>query len=456
MAKKSYFLRSTWNLATKSLEESAWPQSFRNHKPEYRPKALSRYLESLLKPEDVRANKNLRYERMRADLNKYRPWLMHIFLQRTLEEYNAANKGGSLPADRVILPEDMPKVIEDLYRFHKHKSDIAACAGKPEASTIQHYKSLEQLRDAVIPYRPPSPLTAKERDDAFHRHIKEYGGDGGAEIVSTLKNGTKLIHIKTEEASIALGSPHWCTAYRNRPTLFNNYKDNLLMVLEPDGRRYQLQFNKLQCMDANDKFISLDQIAADNPGLTTALAPFSELAEFSFHAMFIETQMKVVNSFTQAALESPSLRKKCIEFYDPAIKIYTHELEAVKEEVQTRERTQSLIVAMNLQTFDEHLKKLSELKNTVTDPKTLELIEDNFNDIQNSIQRLKNPEQDEIYGPVIKRDREMIEKRACLLTQTTERRQNLINVDAATQTAAISGTHSAEVSRPAPALQPMA
>lgn len=282
MAIKYPYLRKTWNLAAKSLPDNAWPD-FRQHYADFPAEgralkklgALRRNLHNDLLPKDSRANQNLRHEHMRADLNKYHGWLTHKILQKALDESKLAKSGAGLPFNRIIFPEDLPKVIEDLYRFHKHSAAIAARTGNPATGTIQHYKSLEQLRDAVDPYRPPpSPLTSEDRTKAFYSHLAEYGGDGGAEIIATLQNGTRIIQLHSEKASIAFGSPHWCTAYRDKKTSFNTYKNDLLILLDPDGRRYQIHFHSLQFMDANDNAVPLKDLMNARPGLHKALTPY--------------------------------------------------------------------------------------------------------------------------------------------------------------------------------------
>lgn len=268
------YQKAAWNLATKTIPAAGWGKFIKD--PTFPDRAtadiklewLDRYLKAALAPQDIRANPNLHHEHIRGDLNKYRPWLLRATLQHLYQTH--LNPSSST----ILLPEDLPKIIDDLHLFHKHHGLVAEKTGSKDKGTIQSYGTLTSFRKAMDMVRPPpSPLQQDERESAFAAHLREYGGDGGAETIATLSNGTMVIQLHTEAASISLGSPHWCTAYRNKETWFNEYKDHLIMILGADGRRHQLHFRHHQFMDANDRLVSLPEAVSCIEGLADSLQP---------------------------------------------------------------------------------------------------------------------------------------------------------------------------------------
>jgi hypothetical protein len=160
--------------------------------------------------------------------------------------------------------------------FHKHHQTIGRKRGA-DAGTLQHYKSLYELREAVKPYEASYPLTDTDRTAAHARFITEDGGNGEALRIATLEDGTEVILVLTEDASRAYGSPRWCTAYRNQDTFFEDYKDDLLVVIDPDGERWQFHFRSEQFHDENDYAIEdLPEFLNSRNGLSTALSPYWE------------------------------------------------------------------------------------------------------------------------------------------------------------------------------------
>lgn len=223
-------------------------------------------LQDALKSIQHRPNERM-YWRTRPDLNKYRGWLLNKVLHHQLAVQN-----GNAP-EGIILPEDLPKCADSLYVYHKHHKEIGA--QNPEARTLQHYTSLSALSDAVKPYEASYPLIDFMRQMAHERFLTEHGGNGEAKLIGTLKDGTEIIQVLSEEASRAYGSPRWCTAYPNQDTYFKDYKDDLLIAIEPDGRRWQFHFRTMQFNDENDRHIKdLTEFLADRPDLAEALLPF--------------------------------------------------------------------------------------------------------------------------------------------------------------------------------------
>jgi hypothetical protein len=258
---------------------------------------VDHYLFHLLGPKDMAPPGRNMKPRWRADLNKYRGWLLREVL-REMEETARERKTGEAAADRpYILPEDLPKIVDDLYLFHKHM--------KGKDSNIARF-SLKELNILVEPYRLKHPISHKERMEAHATFLEtstaeelqgllplgwtvsEAGyvykdsdvGSGqliprknGARLIAVLEDGTEVIQLLTEEASLAYGSPRWCTAYRERETYYEQYKDNLLVVIAPDGQRWQIHFSSGQWMDASDQNIDQKEFLRSQRGLATALLP---------------------------------------------------------------------------------------------------------------------------------------------------------------------------------------
>lgn len=170
----------------------------------------------------------------------------------------------------------MSKLADDLYHFHKHQKAIGRKHGT-DAGTVQHYKSLVELHEAVSPFQASYPLTDTERTEAHHQYLQEEGGSGEALRVAVLEDGTEVIHVLTEKASRAYGSPRWCTAYKNQKTYFEDYEDDLLVVIDPDGQRWQFHFRTNQFRDENDDAIQdLPSFLNDRNDLAIALVPYWE------------------------------------------------------------------------------------------------------------------------------------------------------------------------------------
>jgi hypothetical protein len=212
--------------------------------------------------DQLAAQKHLRRNYTRPDMNVYRGWVMNRILKQLLSRPDWG--------DNYRLPEDMPKVVEDLniHRIHNAKMPAAQ-------RNFSSFATFEDLRDAVTPWRPKNPISDNERDAAHKMFLAEEGGNGEAVRLATLENGTEIIHVKTEAASIAYGSPRWCTAYRNQPTYFEEYKKDLLIVLAANGSRWQLHFGKLEFRDADDDTYALDTLLKEQPGLAGALEPYA-------------------------------------------------------------------------------------------------------------------------------------------------------------------------------------
>lgn len=242
---------------------------------------LNDYLEQLLKPEKHPTHPT----RMRPDLNgakgARRAWLMEKILQRLLE---AQKNNGRLQSPHGFLvsdgrsPEDLWKVAESMNLLRIHHEKLS----KGPQRTLQHYKTFEELELAVAPFRDKYPMSREERLAAHRQFLRidnsdgtpRYSGNGEAELLATLKDGTEVIHLKSKEAARAYGTPRMCTAYRHREGYFHLYSDNLLAIVGPQGERWQFHFRTRQFNDGDDKPIkNLSEFLKERPGLTKALTP---------------------------------------------------------------------------------------------------------------------------------------------------------------------------------------
>jgi len=249
---------------------------------------IDRYLFDLLSPKDLAPpNRNV-LPNWRADLNKYRGWLLH----RCLLQLDQIRRN---PKTRhaYVLPEDLSKIVGDLYLFHKHIVGVDA--------NISNY-SFDQLKKKVDGHRLQQPIEFGERVRAHAAFlitdtsseleaflpegwkattatvITAEGGlirrSPGAKLIALLEDGTEVIQLLTEKASRAYGSPDWCTAFRRRATYFSDYKDDLLLVLAPNGERWQLHARKDMYMDATDTKVDLGDLFKRFVGLEEAFLPY--------------------------------------------------------------------------------------------------------------------------------------------------------------------------------------
>lgn len=252
---------------------------------------LDEYLFNLLQPES-KLNEEGGDLVWHTDLNKYRGWL----LQSILREMHRPL--GSIEEPRYILPEDIIFVVEDLYLFHK-------CIHGP-AANIHQYKSLEEIGKLVEPYHKDYRISPEDRALAHAKHLEAdtprelaalrallppdfviqdkqaFDGSGkelssyrwGAKLITTLKNGTQIIKLRTFEASQAYGSPRWCTTRKQQNFELYNLHFDLLLVLAADGSRWQISLFWGQWRDANDRQVDLLKLCEMQPGLIKVLTPY--------------------------------------------------------------------------------------------------------------------------------------------------------------------------------------
>gem|GEM_PF-3199861 len=268
---KPEFVNSSCNLAEKSITDwGLWKEvnEFPNDGT-WQEKLLfiDNTLKSSLNPLQHRPNERM-FWRTRPDLNKYRGWLLNKVLQHQLAVQSGTNDNS------LIIPEDLPKLADDLYLFHKHHKTIGRRKDK-NAGTLQYYKSLSALHETIEPYEAQYPLNEDDRIKAHDQFIAEHGGNGEAVKIAELKDGTEVIQVLSEDASRAYGSPRWCTAYREQQTYFDHYKDDLLIVIDPDGQRWQFHFRTNQLHDENDRTINdVGGFLSDRPDLSKILVPY--------------------------------------------------------------------------------------------------------------------------------------------------------------------------------------
>jgi hypothetical protein len=182
--------------------------------------------------------------RIRADLNKYRQILIDR-VTKQMAEQEGLRKNKETGKFAYKIKEDAPKIVEDLYIFHKtffHKKDEEKKKQRQDAN-LARCATLNELHEVVGPYRPKYPLQPEERFAAHAAFLKTgtpkelenllpegwkateeivtapdgrvWTREGGAKLVEELESGTQVIQLLSEKASLAYGSPRWCTAYRS-------------------------------------------------------------------------------------------------------------------------------------------------------------------------------------------------------------------------------------------------
>lgn len=251
----------------------------KDHAPLDRFNFINAILENALAPQ-----KHPTRNYTRPDLNGGRPWLLHKVLVRLIEVVQLEAMGeqpglnetrikeiqlrlSALTWNSARLPEDLPKIADDMELLRKHQRKLPA---GPER-TLQHYKTVEELSKTVKPWRQKHPITQEEQDaaDAQFLHKRR----GGAKLIATLPDGSRVIQPLSERASRAYGSPRWCTAYRDKKTAFKEYKDDLLILISPEGERWQLHLRTRQFRDDDDASIkSMPTFLREHPGLGDVLA----------------------------------------------------------------------------------------------------------------------------------------------------------------------------------------
>ncbi|MDX2027436.1 MAG: hypothetical protein SFW62_02240 [Alphaproteobacteria bacterium] len=242
---------------------------------EERYRFIDAYLEKLLAPQPHPTRRNY----IRPDLNgkggSQRAWLLNKVLMRLVEE---AQPDYQAPPNAHRFPEDLPKVVEDMNLLRLHHAKLP----DGPTRTLQHYKTMEALGEAVKEFRPQYPISVDERAEAHRRFLvgthpltgEIYKGDGKASLIAVLPDETEVIQVHSEEASRAYGSPRWCTAYRERETYFWDYADDLMIVINPEGERWQAHFRTMQFQDAAGQDIgNIPTFISEHTGLAEALTP---------------------------------------------------------------------------------------------------------------------------------------------------------------------------------------
>jgi len=211
-----------------------------------------------------RSQLNYIYDTIKVQLNfnelgEYSNWVFEKTLMLQLKNHDSHN-----PADIFTLPRDLPAIADCLRQFHEHigsKSDEGA-------EEIWGCNSFNELHQAVAPYA---------RKDAEQKYLAEEGGNGEAQLLTTLKDGTEVIKISSEEASKAYGSPRWDDTYGDYRNSRLKYEDDLLVILGPDEKRWQLHFPSGEFVDETGSSIeNLSKLISKHEGLDDALIPYFE------------------------------------------------------------------------------------------------------------------------------------------------------------------------------------
>ena len=249
-----------------------------NDGPADRYQVIHDYLQQAL---NARPHPTHPQHRLHPDLNgdangATRAWLLRRILNRLVEQ---AQPGYVRPRGAVRLPEDLPKAVADINLLRLHHQ---ALPPGPQRG-LQHYGTIEALGKAVTPWRAQYPITDKARLAAHRAFLRlndpvtgapMFQGNGAAELLGILADGTEVIRLGSEKVSRAYGSPRWCTAYRREETSFEDYKDDLIVVIDPAGERWQIHLRTAQFNDADDQPIeNVPAFIKEHKGLAELLAP---------------------------------------------------------------------------------------------------------------------------------------------------------------------------------------
>jgi hypothetical protein len=215
---------------------------------------LDRYLYQCLLPKDImeEIDDETGAVLWRADMNKYRPWL----LNKILRHMQDIAQGGA--GEKLSFPSCLPTITRALYFFHKH------VAG-PEAN-IERYRTIRALLEKTKDFSY-FPLAKADREEAAR-----VLGPGEAKKVAQLDDGTEVLLLKTRLAAQLYGSSRWCTAREGEGNEFAFYAEDLLLVLNPFGARWQISFTRKDWRD--DAGAELASFVETKPGLDRALQPF--------------------------------------------------------------------------------------------------------------------------------------------------------------------------------------
>lgn len=173
-------------------------------------------------------------------MGKYSQWLLRLY------------QNGKLKL------EDLYKATEDLTLFHKYKAKL-------QQKDISQYGSLDQLFNAVEPFRDNTQAASKSEEI---RNIKQRGAE------KVYDDGEWMVVVpKTKEAAIYYGkNTRWCTAAESGSNMFDNYNSEgslYININKQTGKKFQFHFESKQFMDAQDRPVTNSQV-----GLSDRLIEF--------------------------------------------------------------------------------------------------------------------------------------------------------------------------------------
>jgi hypothetical protein len=169
-----------------------------------------------------------------------------------------------------LLPEDLPKVEDDLRLLIKHRAQISP-ASKHDLANCETYQDFAGI---VARFRPDfSHLPRGEMEDyALDREQ--------AKLLADTPH-FRLIHVTTQRGAQLLGKgTRWCTSWGDgdgRRCWFPQYQDNLLYLrVKRTNAIYQLHFGEWMHNDAQDTPIEdLAKFITAIPQLAQALKSFA-------------------------------------------------------------------------------------------------------------------------------------------------------------------------------------
>jgi hypothetical protein len=168
-----------------------------------------------------------------------------------------------------VLPEDLPRVREDLTLYQANRHRITPAALRDLSSC----KDALELAARVNRFRPKGEQLDRSvlEDEALEKNL--------AKLVADTPD-YRLIHVTTQPGAQWLGrDTRWCTSWGNgdsRTCHFPTYSENLLYLRDKKTDAvYQFHFGKWMHNDAMDVPIPhFAKFVAGYPGLTEQLRPF--------------------------------------------------------------------------------------------------------------------------------------------------------------------------------------
>ena len=167
-----------------------------------------------------------------------------------------------LALDGKLPLEDLPKAKETLEAFLTYKRRL-----EPEDRDLGRHETLGSVWRAVEPFVRENAVASTREEDRRKR--------AAARAESTIlleQDGWTVAIPRTERAAKWWGrGTRWCTA-ADRNNQFDNYNEDgpLVVIVRPDGAKFQWHGQSDQCMNAEDEEAAPGRIVRDLPERLTA------------------------------------------------------------------------------------------------------------------------------------------------------------------------------------------